>query len=68
MEDLLKPGHLTQLLGEELEAEVEALCIENVRARLEGLLNRLRTHRDSCQPPQVQVPKKHPQSRNPFIC
>lgn len=55
MEDLLKPGHLTRLLEEELAAEVEALSVGDVNAGLEKLLERLRTHRDSCQPQQLQV-------------
>lgn len=56
VEDLLKPGHLTRLLEEELAAEVEALCVGDVGSSLERLLSHLRTHRDSCQPPQLQVP------------
>lgn len=55
VEDLLKPGHLTRLLEEELMAEVDALCVGDVNSGLEKLLSRLRTHRDSCQPPQLQV-------------
>lgn len=55
MEDLLKPGHLARLLEEELEAEVEALCVGDVSARLDRLLSSLRTHRDTCQPSQLQV-------------
>ncbi|KAM6905784.1 midasin isoform 2-T2 [Lycodopsis pacificus] len=54
VEDLLKPGHLTRLLEEELAAEVEALCVGDVSGGLERLLSHLRTHRDSCQPPQLQ--------------
>ncbi|KAM7394956.1 hypothetical protein PAMA_006612 [Pampus argenteus] len=54
VEDLLKPGHLTRLLEEELTAEVEALCVGDVSAGLEKLLSRLKTHRDSCQPPQLE--------------
>ncbi|TKS75776.1 Midasin MIDAS-containing protein [Collichthys lucidus] len=54
VEDLLKPGHLTRLLEEKLAAEVEALCVGDVSVKLEGLLSRLRTHRDSCQPAQLQ--------------
>ncbi|XP_044025553.1 midasin [Siniperca chuatsi] len=54
VEDLLKPGHLTRLLEEELTAEVEALCVGDVSAGLERLLIRLTTHRDSCQSPQLQ--------------
>lgn len=55
VEDLLKPGHLTRLLEEELAADVEALCVGDVRGGVEQLLSRLRTHRDSCQPQQLQV-------------
>ncbi|GAA6218580.1 midasin [Lates japonicus] len=54
VEDLLKPGHLARLLEEELEAEVEALCVGDVSARLDRLLSSLRTHRDTCQPSQLQ--------------
>lgn len=54
VEDLLKPGHLTRLLEEELEAEVEALCVGSVGTRLERLLKCPRTHRDACQPSQLQ--------------
>ncbi|XP_023122208.2 midasin [Amphiprion ocellaris] len=53
-EDVLKPGHLTRLLEEEVEAEVEALNVRDVSSGLERLLSRLRTHRDACQPPQLQ--------------
>ncbi|KAF3702507.1 Midasin Dynein-related AAA-ATPase MDN1 MIDAS-containing protein [Channa argus] len=53
VEDLLKPGHLTSLLEEQLEAEVEALCVGDVVAGLERLLRFLRTHRDTCQAPQL---------------
>lgn len=55
VEDLLKPGHLTRLLEEELAAEVEALCVGDVSGGVERLLSRLRTHRDSCLPQQLQV-------------
>lgn len=55
VEDLLKPGHLTRLLEEELAAEVEALCVGNVSVGVERLLSHLRTHRDSCLPQQLQV-------------
>lgn len=70
VEDLLKPGHLTRLLEEELAAEVEALCVGDVSGGVEQLLSRLRTHRDSCQQPQqlqvagrseaVLTPSTHP--------
>lgn len=56
VENLLKPGHLTRFLEEELTAEVEALCVGDVNAGLERLLVKLRTHTDSCQSPQLQVP------------
>ncbi|KAM6915471.1 midasin [Xenentodon cancila] len=52
--DLLKPGHLTRLLEEDMEATVVALSVEDVGVGVERLLNRLRRHRDSCQPPQLQ--------------
>ncbi|XP_041660686.1 midasin isoform X2 [Cheilinus undulatus] len=58
VEDLLKPGHLTRLLEEELAAEVEALSVGDVSDGLERLLNRLKTHRDSCQPSQLQEVNK----------
>uniref|UniRef100_A0A3Q2P9S6 Uncharacterized protein n=1 Tax=Fundulus heteroclitus TaxID=8078 RepID=A0A3Q2P9S6_FUNHE len=48
VEDLLKPGHLTRLLDQELEAEVEALSVANVNAGVSRLLSCLRSHRDSC--------------------
>ncbi|MEQ2263333.1 hypothetical protein XENORESO_006224, partial [Xenotaenia resolanae] len=54
VEDLLKPGHLTRLLEEELEAEVEALSVGNVNAGVSRLLICLRRHRNSCHPPQLQ--------------
>ncbi|XP_012709437.2 midasin isoform X1 [Fundulus heteroclitus] len=54
VEDLLKPGHLTRLLDQELEAEVEALSVANVNAGVSRLLSCLRSHRDSCQPLQLQ--------------
>ncbi|XP_034006274.1 midasin isoform X1 [Trematomus bernacchii] len=54
VEDLLKPGHLTLLLEGELEAEVGALSLGEVSAGLERLLDLLKTHRDSCQPLQLQ--------------
>jgi len=65
VEDLLKPGHLTHLLEEELSAEVDALSLGEVTSELTQLLDRLRTHRDSCQPHQLQVGAR---STNPGIC
>ncbi|KAM9355690.1 midasin [Pholidichthys leucotaenia] len=58
VEDLLKPGHLTSLLEEELEAEVEALNVGGVCGGLRRLLDQLRTHRDACQPSQLQEVKR----------
>ncbi|CAL8311820.1 unnamed protein product [Lota lota] len=54
VEDLLKPGHLTRLLEEDLSAEVDALSLGGVSGDLTSLLGRLRTHRDACQPHQLQ--------------
>ncbi|XP_038145137.1 midasin isoform X1 [Cyprinodon tularosa] len=54
VEDLLKPGHLTRLLEEELEADLEALSVGSVNMGVTELLSRMRRHRDSCQPPQLQ--------------
>ena len=54
-EDLLKPGHLSALLEEQLAQEVGSLCLEEVSSGLQALLERLRTHRDSCPPQQLQV-------------
>lgn len=55
MEDLLKPGHLTRLLDEEVATEVEALCVGDVVGGLVRLLGHLRTHRDLCEPKHFQV-------------
>lgn len=55
-EDLLKTGHLTQLLEANLAAEVESLSVGDVVDGLERLLTRLRSLCDSCEPAQLQVP------------
>ena len=55
VEDLLKAGHLTRLLEEDLSAEVDALSLGGVSGDLSSLLGRLRTQRDACQPQQLQV-------------
>lgn len=55
-EDLLKTGHLTQLLEANLAAEVEALCLGDVVGGLKRLLIHLRSLCDSGQPLQLQVP------------
>lgn len=54
-EDLLKAGHLTQLLEANLAAEVEALCVGDVVGGLKSLLTHLRSLCDSGQPLQLQV-------------
>uniref|UniRef100_A0A3Q2D7A0 Midasin n=1 Tax=Cyprinodon variegatus TaxID=28743 RepID=A0A3Q2D7A0_CYPVA len=54
VEDLLKPGHLTRLLEEELEADLEALSVGSVNMGVTELLSRMRRRRDSCQPQQLQ--------------
>ena len=54
-EDLLKPGHLSRLLEEELGAEVASLSLGEVSDTLEQLVERLRVHRDSCPSHQLQV-------------
>lgn len=55
-EDLLKTGHLTQLLEANLAAEVESLCVEDVVGGLQRLLTHVRSLCDSCEPVQLQVP------------
>lgn len=55
-EDLLKTGHLAQLLEANLAAEVESLSVEDVVGGLERLLTCLRSLCDSCEPAQLQVP------------
>uniref|UniRef100_A0A674E136 Midasin n=1 Tax=Salmo trutta TaxID=8032 RepID=A0A674E136_SALTR len=54
-EDLLKPGHLSRLLEEELGAEVASLSLGDVSDTLEQLVERLRVHRDSCPSHQLQL-------------
>ncbi|KAJ8409756.1 hypothetical protein AAFF_G00218150 [Aldrovandia affinis] len=53
-EDLLKTGHLTVLLEEELSAELSSLSLQEVSGSLEQLLERLGAHRESCSPQQIQ--------------
>ncbi|XP_067097253.1 midasin [Osmerus mordax] len=52
-EDLLKPGHLSRLLEEELAGELGCLALGDVSAALEQLLNRLATHRETCPSQQL---------------
>ncbi|XP_064196020.1 midasin isoform X1 [Anguilla rostrata] len=53
-EDLLKTGHLTKLLEEELGAEVSSLSLQEVSGSLEQLLESLRAQRETCSPQQIQ--------------
>lgn len=55
-EDLLKTGHLTQLLEANLAAEVQSLSVGDVVSGLQRLVTRLRSLCDSCEPAQLQVP------------
>ncbi|KAL4649045.1 midasin isoform X1 [Arapaima gigas] len=53
-EDLLKTGHLTKLLEEDLSEEVSFLSLQEVNASIEELLGGLGAHRDACSPQQLQ--------------
>ncbi|KAJ8270795.1 hypothetical protein GJAV_G00119370 [Gymnothorax javanicus] len=53
-EDLLKTGHLTKLLEEELGAEVSSLSLQEVTGSVEHLLQSLRVQRDACSPQHMQ--------------
>ncbi|RXM29707.1 Midasin [Acipenser ruthenus] len=48
MEDLIKPGHLTKLLEEELSSEVSALSLQKITASVLQLLETLKTQRETC--------------------
>ncbi|KAG9282412.1 midasin isoform X2 [Astyanax mexicanus] len=52
-EELLKPGHLSKLLEEDLIADVSSLSLPDVVGMTEQLLQQLRSHRDSCSPQQL---------------
>ncbi|XP_057208356.1 midasin isoform X2 [Triplophysa rosa] len=54
LEELLKPGHLSRLLEEDLSGDVSCLSLPEVNGVLTELLQRLRSHRDACQPHQLQ--------------
>ncbi|KAK7907514.1 hypothetical protein WMY93_016126 [Mugilogobius chulae] len=54
VEELLKKGHLSPLLQEELEAQVEALQVGEVNSGLERLFISLTSYRDSCLPMHIQ--------------
>ncbi len=58
-EELLKPGHLGRLLEEDLSADVSSLSLPAVNGVVTELLERLRSHRDDCQPHQLQVSHSH---------
>ncbi|XP_062857908.1 midasin [Trichomycterus rosablanca] len=49
-EELLKPGHLSRLLEEDLSGDVSCLSLPEVIGVTEKLLQRLRSHRDACPP------------------
>ncbi|KAK2883458.1 hypothetical protein Q8A67_017095 [Cirrhinus molitorella] len=57
-EDLLKPGHLSRLLEEDLSGDVSSLSLPEVNGVVTELLERLRSHRDDCQPHQLQELKE----------
>uniref|UniRef100_A0A8C1W377 Midasin n=1 Tax=Cyprinus carpio TaxID=7962 RepID=A0A8C1W377_CYPCA len=54
-EELLKPGHLSRLLEEDLSGDVSSLSLPEVNGVVTELLERLGSHRDDCQPHQLQV-------------
>ncbi|XP_016427493.1 midasin-like [Sinocyclocheilus rhinocerous] len=57
-EELLKPGHLSRLLEEDLSGDVSSLSLPEVNGVVTELLERLRSHRDDCQPHQLQELKE----------
>uniref|UniRef100_A0A671LK38 Midasin n=1 Tax=Sinocyclocheilus anshuiensis TaxID=1608454 RepID=A0A671LK38_9TELE len=57
-EELLKPGHLSRLLEEDLSEDVSSLSLPEVNEVVTELLERLRSHRDDCQPHQLQELKE----------
>lgn len=54
-EELLKPGHLSRLLEEDLSGDVSSLSLSDVVGVTEKLLERLRSHRDACPPQHLGV-------------
>lgn len=54
-EELLKPGHLSRLLEEDLSGDVSSLSLPEVNGVVTELLERLRSYRDDCKPHQLQV-------------
>lgn len=55
VEELLKPGHLSRLLEEDLSGDMSSLSLPEINGVVTELLERLRSHRDDCQPHQLQV-------------
>nr|XP_015209182.1 PREDICTED: midasin [Lepisosteus oculatus] len=53
-EDLLKAGHLTKLLEDELSMDVASLSLQKVTGSVEQLLEMLRSHRDLCSSHQYR--------------
>lgn len=47
-EELLKPGHLSRLLEEDLSGDISCLSLTEVIGDTERLLERLRSYRDAC--------------------
>lgn len=47
-EELLKPGHLSRLLEEDLSGDVSCLALAEVTGVTGRLLERLRSYRDTC--------------------
>lgn len=54
VEELLKPGHLSRLLEEDLSGDMSSLSLPEINEVVTELLERLRSHRDDCQPHQLQ--------------
>lgn len=54
-EELLKPGHLSKSLEDDLSAEISRLSLPEVIGVTESLLLRLRSHRDACPPQHLEV-------------
>ncbi|XP_043076462.1 midasin [Puntigrus tetrazona] len=57
-EELLKQGHLSRLLEEDLSADLSSLSLPEVNGVVTELLERLRSHRDNCQSHQLQELKE----------
>lgn len=54
-EELLKPGHLSRLLEEDLSGDVSCLSLAEVTGVTERLLERLRSFRDTCSSRHLRV-------------